>query len=139
MTKQVTGSESQLLFRALGANGAFSLLCGLAMTSASGPIAELTGVPNHLWVLSLGIGLIFFGASLLVHFRRQRVARAEAVLISGMDLGWVIGSAALLLFAPGLLTPAGFTTVLLVALAVFVFFNLQAYALWQSFQKPSAA
>jgi len=139
MVKQVTGTDSQLLFRALGANGVFSMLCGLAMTIASGPIAELIGVPNHVWIMALGIVLIIFGASLLVHFRRQRVATLEALLISGMDLGWVLGSAALLLFAPGLLTSVGFTTVLFVALAVFFLFNLQAYALWQNLRKPSAA
>ena len=139
MARQVTGTDSQLLFRALGANGVFSLLCGVTMTFASGRVAMLLGVPNRYWILSLGVALLFFGTSLLVHYRRQRVAAAEAVLISGMDLGWVLGSAALLLIAPGLLTPAGTTAVSLVAIAVFVFFNLQAYALWRNFRKPSTA
>jgi len=131
MNKQLTRQDSKLLFRALGANGIFSLICGVAMTATAAPLATWLGVPNHYWILGLGIMLIGFGASLLVHFIRKRVSRAEALAISGMDLAWVVGSVVLLLLAPDFLNRDGLVAVLAVGIVVAVFFELQAVALWQ--------
>lgn len=131
MSEQLTSTDSGLLFKALGANGLFSLASGLVMTLGAQPIAGFLGVGNHFWVLGLGIMLIGFGLSLLLHYRRQRVSRAEAVAISVMDLGWVIGSAALVLLAPDLFSREGIIAVVAVAAVVLIFFELQALALWR--------
>ena len=131
MTGNVTYQDSRLLFRTLLANGSFSLLSGFAMLAFSGPIARLIGIADSRWLLGIGIGLLGFGGSLLVHAYRKRVRRAEAIAISLMDLGWVIGSIVLVLAAPELFSSAGVVAVLAVAAIVFVFFELQAYALWK--------
>jgi hypothetical protein len=135
MGKQLTFGDSRLLFRALGANGLFSLTCGLIMVVAAGPVSAFIGLENVYWTLGLGVMLVLFGASLLLHFRRKKVSRIEAVAISVMDLGWVIGSAVLVLLAPELLSRAGLLAVIAVAVIVLLFFELQALALWRA-SKP---
>lgn len=132
MTNLVTYADSRLLFRTLLANGGFSAISGVAMLALSGPIAALIGLPDARWISGLGVGLIAFGGSLLIHGLRKKVGRAEAIAISVMDLGWVIGSVVLLLLWPELFTSAGVVVILAVAAIVLVFFELQAYALWKT-------
>ena len=131
MSRQLTDNDSKLLFNAFAANGLFSLSCGLAMTVFAGPVASLLGVSGPGWILGLGIVLILFGGSLLVHFRRKRVSQVEAWMISAMDLGWVLASAVLVLLAPEFLSREGLIAVVLVGVVVLAFFELQALALWR--------
>jgi len=129
--KQLRTANSKLFFRALLANGLFSLATGLALVSRPTLIADYVGIADPRWLLGIGVGLVLFSGSLLVHVYRKRIARTEAIIISAMDLGWVIASLALVLFAPGTFSANGIKAVLVVAAIVFVFFEIQAFALWK--------
>ena len=131
MTTSITKVESPLLFRALLANGVFSTVSGLLLAVLAGPIAELIGLQQVTLLRVIGVGLIGFGASLMLHVRRSRIRGAEAVVISALDLGWVLVSVALVVFAPGLFSTQGIVAILAVAAVVFAFFEMQAVALWK--------
>ena len=126
----ITFEQSRNLFRALGANGVFSLFSGLAMVLASGPIAGMLGVGNPAWIVWTGVALLGFAFSLLMHYRRKCVRRIEAVIISALDLAWVLGSLVLVLIVD-VLSASGVMIVLIVAGVVLVLFEWQAWALWK--------
>ena len=137
MSKQVTDDDSSLFFIALGANGTFSLVCGISMAIASTRIATFVGVPDSRWILALGIGLVVFGAVLLLHYRRKSISRIEAILISVMDFAWVLTSIAIVVLLREYLTANAIIAILAVAAIVLTFFDLQAYALWRSTTEPA--
>ena len=102
------------------------------MIVMSRPLATFLGLPDPRWLPGLGGVLLVFGVGLLVRARGRSVARAEAIAISAMDLGWVVGSVILIVALPGLFTSTGMIVVLAVAAVVLGFFELQAYALWKT-------
>ncbi len=127
----VTRDTSPLLFRTLAANAAFSGLSGLLLALAPSSIAAWLGLPGNVLLAPLGLMLIGFAALLFFYVRRQAIRRVEALVISALDLGWVLGSIALVLFAPGLFSGTGVIAVLAVAAVVLLFFEGQALALWR--------
>lgn len=131
MSLILTNDDSRLLFRALTANGAFSLLSGLAMLLTASTLAGLIGVAEPRWLIAIGAGLVGFGGHLLWLVRRKRIRHSDAIAISAADLAWVVGSLLLVALWPGQFTGFGIVAVLSVALIVLAFFELQAYALWQ--------
>ena len=138
MNRQLTNRDAPLLFRVLGANGLFSTVSGLIMVVGAKPVSLWMGLGSHYWLLGLGLVLVGFGGSLLFHWWRRRVSRAEALAISALDLGWVLGSALLLLLAPQWLRPEGTWMIVGIGLVVLVFFELQALALWRARSKLAA-
>ncbi len=112
------------LRNALRGNAVFSGLSGLAMIVWAVPLAEWMGGFSP-WILGvLGPGLLLFAAFLLLEARRARPVPASALAASIADFAWVAGSA-ILVAAPGVLSPAGTWVVLFVALVVLLF------ATWQ--------
>ena len=128
----ITRTDSGLLFRALLGNAVFSGVSGLVLLLAAAPVAAATGIQPPGVLMAVGIGLIGFCVLLLRHVRREHITRAEAVLISALDLGWVLGSIGLLVLYADLFTPTGYIAVIAVAIVVLLFFELQALALWQT-------
>jgi len=131
MANLITSADSKLLFNVLGANGVFSGVSGLTMVLAPNTIAGFVGLAESPFVFELGIMLIAFGAMLSVYYRRKRVHKASAIAITLLDLGWVIGSAALVVTMPELFSATGIAIVISIAVIVLAFFDLQAYALWR--------
>ena len=134
MANLITADDSKLLFNALGANGIFSGISGLTMVFASQAIAEFLGIAQRRFIFELGIMLIAFGAMLIFYYWRKRVPTASAIAITILDLGWVIGSAALVLAMPDVFSTAGIVAVIGIAVIVLTFFDLQAYAIWRARQ-----
>jgi len=97
--------SSRLLSLALSFNLAFSTLCGLAIL-AVGPAS--TGAvlgPFPGWFMAgLGVGLLGFAT--LIGFALWRLRVGMALLISGMDVLWVIATLPMA-FIPGFLTAEG--------------------------------
>ena len=112
-----------LLRSTLIINGISTALCGLALLLAQAPLAELIGIPVPTVLAAVGAGLVLYAAALFWTARRRPIPAAAAWAAIVMDLGWVIGSVALV--EAGLLTSIGMLLVGLVALAVFVFAALQ--------------
>ena len=130
-------SNGRLLRLALLANGAFSLLTGAACVVASDSIATwIFAAENPVFrlaapalVLELGVGLLIFAAFVLWTGSQTVINRLRAKIITLMDAGWVLGSAALLVVAPELWTEAGFWAVVAVSGTVGLFALDQALGL----------
>ncbi len=111
-----------VLRAALVANLLFSL--GSALVFLVG--ARLGGVP--VWLLqAVGIGL--FGFVGLIGFALARLRIGWALLISALDIGWVVGTVPLVL-VPGLLTPWGQMATLGVAAFVGLFAFGQLFGIY---------
>jgi hypothetical protein len=112
-----------LLRSTLVINGIATALCGGALLIAPAPLAELIGVPVPALLAAVGAGLVLYAAGLFWTARRRPIPAAAAWAAIIMDLGWVVGSVAVV--EAGLLTSIGVVLVGLVAAAVFVFAALQ--------------
>lgn len=132
MSRQITGNQSRLLFRTLLANGIFSATSGLILLLFSGPVAARIGLAEPAWLVGTGLVLLLFGARLVRIGQAGSVQRMEAIAISAMDLGWVVGTVALALAIPGLFNTTGVWAVIAIAAVVLMFFDFQAYALWKT-------
>lgn len=104
--------RTRLLRLALTANVAFSTATGLVMLLRGPTVAEALGDLPAPLVTALGGCLFVFAAGVALVATRPRPARA--LLVSLLDLGWVVGTVPLV-FVPGLLTPLGTACVLVVA------------------------
>ena len=106
------------LKRVLLTNAAFSALSGLVLILGATFLSGLFG-EAHPWIFrGIGIGLLLFAGDMLATCRSPRVSRAKALYFSYSDLGWVLGSIALLIAAP--LSAAAAAIVAGVALIVLV-------------------
>lgn len=120
---------SCLLRTALRGNAAFSALSGAVLIAAAGPLAALMGIAVSAILPPIGVILALYAGGLWWSARRPQVSRTEARIAVAMDVAWVVLSAALLLLAPLLLTPAGRWIVAAVAVCVAAFAVLQALGL----------
>lgn len=123
-----TPNDHRLLRRALLANATFSTLCGTTLLLGAGALAPLLGVPA-LALRLVGATLLPFAWGLWQNARRPDLRRGEAWLAVGLDLGWVAGSAALLLGELWPLEPAGRWAVIAVGDVVLLCALLQAAGL----------
>jgi len=119
-----TGSGTNLLRRALQIDFVITGLCTLPLLLAAEPLAAVTGLPV---LLIRGSGMIFIPFLALVGWlaTRQDPPRSAVWLVVALNAGWAVGSAILL--ASGLLSPTGlgYALVIVIALAVVVFAELE--------------
>lgn len=108
-------SQGQLLSHALRANAVFSALSGTVLLIGAAPLAPHLGRLPPWSLAVIGAGLLAFAAVVWLTAARPRPARALGVSV--LDLAWVAGTVPLAL-ATELFTPAGSTTVLVVAAVV---------------------
>lgn len=140
MPQFIISEQSRLLFYTLTANGAFSAVSGLVFVLQAQALAAWAGLSEPLWLTGIGTMLMLFGARLLWLGNRQRVHLWEALIISALDLGWIVITVGLAVGIPGLFSSAGVYTVFVLALIVLLFLDLQLYSLWKSRTgKPSPA
>lgn len=122
-----------LLRGALLANAAFSTLTGALLLSGHDALVEWIGaVPA--WVLT-GIGAGLLGFAAWVAWVTRRPTPVRALMISALDLGWVVGTVPLAL-ASDLFTVSGVGTVLVVACAVGGFALAQLAGLRRMMRNP---
>lgn len=138
-------SNARPLRLALVANGVFSLLTGAACVLAPAAIATkvfanppaVFGLSAATLVTELGIGLLAFAALVLWTAGQSMLRRGRVKLITGLDIGWVLVSAGLLLAVPELWTSAGLTMMVIVALIVAAFAFEQTLGLLLLYQGHS--
>ena len=110
---------------ALICNASFSILCGAALVFDGGPIGRVlvAGAAPIVGpaLLTLGLGLIAFGAVLIAIALRRGLSARTVLLITASDIAWVLGSLAVLGLATAVFTTPGVAAVALTALAVGVF------------------
>lgn len=95
------------LRRALWANAVFSGLSGLAALAAAEPLGAWLGLASPMVLRVLGVGLLLFAADLVSQARAEPIEPNRAVMASGADVLWVVGTIVLLVFFPGLLSVPG--------------------------------
>lgn len=117
--------QDTALRRALLANALFSTLSGLLLLGATGFMVSVLGALPELLLRVLGAGLVAFGLGVAVLSSRAPVNPVAALAVTVADLGWVLGSAVVVLAGGGILTGAGVATVLGVAGVVALFATLQ--------------
>jgi hypothetical protein len=112
-----------LLRSTLVINGVSTVLCGLVLLAVPGTLAELLGVSAPALLAVVGGGLVLYAAGLFWTARRRPIPDAAAWAAIVLDLGWVVGSVALI--EVGVLSPIGTGLVALVAAVVLIFAVLQ--------------
>ena len=120
-----------LLRLALRGNALFSTLCGLTLLLAAGPLAPPLGIPA-LALRIVGASLLPFAVGLWRNAARQPISRKEAWVAVGLDLGWVAGSAVLILGELWPLEVAGRWAVIAAAEVVLLWAILQILGLRRS-------
>ncbi len=108
-------NSALLLKVALGLNLALSMVSGLVAVLSGSTVAGMVGALPAWAISGIGVGLIAFSVGISWTLARIRIG--YALLISGLDFLWVLTTLPLT-FIPGLLTPVGTTTIVLLALAV---------------------
>ena len=131
MSAQIT--KSNLLRRALQANGVFSALSGIILIVAAKPLSTRLGLTLPSILIGVGVSLLVYAAGLFRSGRRETINQVEAYLAVILDAAWVVGSA-VVIFA-GVLTTTGNWVVAIVADVVLLFALLQIYGLRQMQQE----
>lgn len=126
-TQSVTqnAQKSNLLRNALRGNALFSGTSGLVALLAAPSLAAFTGIEPPIIFVVLGIVLILYAVDLWWVASRQTINRRLAWAAIILDILWVAGSVALLLFGWLPLTVAGSWTIALLAEVVAIFAVLQ--------------
>jgi Flp pilus assembly protein protease CpaA len=112
-----------LLRSTLVINGVSTALCGLALLLAPAALADLLGVSPPALLAAVGAGLVLYASGLFLTARRSPIPGPAAWAAIVLDLGWVVGSVAVVEL--GILTSLGTGLVTLVAGVVLIFAVLQ--------------
>lgn len=115
------------LRRSLQLDGVASGLCGVLLLAAAQPISALMGLAGSGIARLVGALLVIFAAALLYNAARATVSPAEAAAAVALNVGWVLGSALLILAGP--LTMVGNLAVAAVGAAVLLFTMLEVVGL----------
>ncbi len=116
--------RSRLLKIALIANGIFSAAAGAALAVAAPAIANSFGMHTRFPLLVLSPTLLLFGGTVIALARTAR-PQSGSLLVTVLDIAWVVGTAALLLAAWNSFSFSGRLTVALTTLSVATFAMLQ--------------
>ena len=120
--------EASLLKRALLANAAFSIVCGLLIVVFDEWIVSaLTRVDHQLW--PLGLMLIGFSASLVWLTTRPSMSPAWVNAVIAADVAWVVGTIVLLVGWSQWFSTSGIWVLTIIAALVLLFAELQWFGL----------
>ncbi|MCG7586796.1 SRPBCC family protein [Photobacterium sp. OFAV2-7] len=115
-------SKTARLF--LSINAVFSMLIGLVFILSPNIAADMLFIQGANWqVLTLrilGAGLLFFAIDLMLLAKNQLVSKKQVLLITFMNLGWIIASVMLLSVDGHLFTEFGKATIVVIASLVVV-------------------
>ncbi len=123
---------------ALMANAIFSLISGLATIIYPTSLGQWLGIHAPLVLQVVGAGLVIFAVDLIHQATRFRIATWRGLYASTADFVWVIGSIALVVFFPAVLSAAGNVAVLTIAAAVFTLGACQLWAIGHAHKIPGS-
>jgi hypothetical protein len=118
-------TNSSLVAGALRGNALFSALSGGVLVAGAGAWSRHFGLPSPWLLAAVGVALLAFALTVYRTGRARPLRRRDVLAISGLDLAWVAGSAALLLAHPTRVTSVGRGAVALTAAPVALFALLQ--------------
>lgn len=119
---------SRFLRRVLFADAATCLACGLLLSIGGGFLQNLLGLPAPLMFYA-GLSLFPFAAFLVYAATRKSISKTAVWAIIGLNLLWTIDSFLLLVSGYAAPTAFGYVFVILQALGVLVFADLEFIAL----------
>lgn len=117
--------NDRVLRMGLRANAVFSGLSGIVFLVGFNLIGSFIGVVLPVLFILLGVGLLLFSLSLFRMGAQSELNPQEAVVVSLMDIGWVLGSIILLVWPNLPITLEGRWLIAIVADIVAIF------AIWQ--------
>ncbi|MDT0167120.1 SRPBCC family protein [Actinotalea sp. AC32] len=130
--------ETGPLGRVVRANAAFSWVTGLALVAGAPVWVAHLGAPPAWVPAAVGTGLLVF-AAVLVLLGRTRVAPHSARVLAALDVGWVVGSGALLAAAGRSFSTGGWLAVAATSSVVATFGALQWWHSRAGVPRPPAA
>ena len=116
--------------KALFINALFSGVSGIILITFHSAIASLFSVENTSVFWIIGIALIYFTATILFEWKRQK--QIGILLIIAQDILWVFGSLILLIFQPFTISTNGNWVIGIIAFIVLLMAINQSYALKRS-------
>lgn len=126
-----------LLKFALGANAILSTTTGLSLVFFHKSIATFFGTTMTLPFLLVGLGLLYFCATIILEIYKERRTRILWIIIQ--DLVWVVASAYILFARPLAISAGGYTSIAIIAALVLLMAILQWLGITQMKQKMSAS
>lgn len=110
------------------ADGVISGAMGALLIVAAGPLSDLLGIsaPFLFWV---GVALMPWMVTLLLIGRKEQPSRGAVETVIALNALWVLASIALILVGPFEMTGLGIAFVVMQALAVTAFADLQFFGL----------
>ncbi len=132
-------THSNVLRRALQANGLFSAISGVVLAVLPTPVSSFLGLDMPGLINFLGAGLIGFAVALFWLAAEPRIRPGVALTIILLDLAWVVDSILLLITDIVPLTAHGMWAIAIVSGIVAVFAALQSYGLHRSYDAPQPA
>jgi hypothetical protein len=107
----------------MGFNAAFTFLCGVAIAIDPRGIADAVGLGSTLvlWILAA----VYFGFGALLALTAWRARRIEALIVTVMDVGYVLASVGVIVFARGAISNFGHSAVGAIAALVAILIALQ--------------
>lgn len=135
-----TTAHSNVLRRALQANGLFSAVSGVVLAVLPTPVSSFLGLDVPGLINFLGAGLIGFAVALFWLAAEPRIPRGLALTVILLDIAWVVDSILLLITDIVPLTTHGMWAIAIVSGIVAVFAALQSYGLHRSYDtsQPTA-
>jgi hypothetical protein len=121
--------KNSMLHVAMRSNAVFCDISGLVMIIFSKPLATFLGVTNPAILVGIGIALFAWALMLFWGSTQTQVPKWLAWLAIDGDLGWVIGSAIILVLPALTFSSPGKWTIAIIADIVLVFAIWQFYAL----------
>lgn len=117
-----TGKTARIF---LALNATFSMIIGFGVILATGSASEVLFSGEGSWQAAtlrvLGIGLLMFALELFLMASNRFITKKQVLIITMLDIGWVVGSALLLLTASSAFTTTGVNLIGLVASVVALF------------------
>ena len=132
-------THSNVLRRALQANGLFSAVSGVVLAVLPAQVSSFLGLDIPGLINFIGAGLIGFAVALFWLAAEPRIRRSLAIAVILLDIAWVVNSVLLLIteFVP--LTAQGTLVIAIVSGIVGMFAALQSYGLHRSYDTSQPA
>ncbi len=134
-----TTAHSNVLRRALQANGLFSAVSGVVLAVLPTPVSSFLGLDVPGLINFLGAGLIGFAVALFWLAAEPRIPRGLALTVILLDIAWVVDSILLLITDIVSFTSHGMWAIAIVSGIVAVFAALQSYGLHRSYDTSQPA
>jgi len=119
-----------LLKFALGANATLSSITGLSLVFFHKSIATFFGTSMILPFLLIGLGLLYFCATIILEMYKERQTRILWIIIQ--DVIWVAASAYILWARPWTISVGGYASIAIIAALVLLMAILQGLGIAQA-------